>query len=192
MRGRPKRVTAEQAIRRGNPGHRQRKALELAAEMEGPGDAAVIEPPAHLAPEVREIWKDYASSRVGAATIRQSDAFALERLCTYVHEWIDATLQLRDAHGRLRLVERQQRKGYGTVSKVKAEVRVRAQLEAAIRSLETQFGFTPASRSAVLERIARIRDPERHPSATDPRPPANGSPAMPASPIGSLGGGKPH
>ena len=197
-RGRPKRITADMALRRGNPGYRIVRTLRAAAEMAGPEEVDPIEAPEHLPPEVREIWRVYSSTPVGQSILRTSDRFALERLCTYVFEWAVLTRSLSDARGRLRLVERGMLAGYGMVAKIGAYVRMRAQIEASIRSLETAFGFTPASRASVLERLCNVlHDPSapRRAFRETENMDDKGRQPMPSSPIGVIGGpprGKPN
>ncbi len=191
MRG-PARRSAEMELRRGNPGKRSRRKLEAAAAPTT--DPQAIAPPEYLSEAVKKIWQTYINSSVGQSILKAGDLPALERMCTYLHEWRVCTFALHDHRTPtgLRMFTREKRT-YGTVTKIRPEFTTRQGLEDKIRALEAKFGATPSDRARVMHGLADIRDPVKPPLSAPPGsqsatgPAADGIPDAPSSPIGTLG-----
>jgi hypothetical protein len=74
----------------------------------------------------RRIWDAVLSTAIARQPFRASDTFALACFCVMMHEWVVLTEAMRDARtpGKVRLIERQKRQNYGTVSRPRAEAQV--------------------------------------------------------------------
>lgn len=185
----PKRKPAEKEHRLGNPSKRKRAAIDAAA---APSATPELLPPAHLSDGVREVWNAYITTPIGQTIVKAGDLPALERLCTYTWEWriMTAALQDKRCTSGLRLTHTSKRERYGTVTKIRPEFHLRAQLEDKIRQLEASFGANPSARAKVMHDLAETRDKTRPQIPSPPQSPtvaAKSAPPPPSSPIGTIG-----
>ena len=129
---------------KGNPGKRPLNLHEPRPRVRLP------QAPSHLGPEAKKEWRRLGRLLVSMGVMTEADAGALALLCTSWARWIEAEEQLR----RYGIVIKSP-SGYPIQSPYLSIAR---QAMAEVRSLLSEFGLTPASRSRVS--AAPIEDEE--------------------------------
>lgn len=185
-------MPAEKAIKLGNPGKRPRKSLAAAARPDQPAPPEINAPPCPLTlgPAGRLIWAalfDYLDRR---QQLKYGDHHALARLCKMYEEQDLLYAACRNRRGAFSPTYRTKTTTGATKIVVRPEYRLANEMKPAILALEREFGLTPSSRAAVVQKLAEARDPERPqttPGAAARRPDAAAQPdAPPPLAVGGL------
>jgi len=204
----PRRKPAEIEAKQGNPGKRAKRVVEaaLAAEKAASGASVappvaeeVIVPPADLDPLAAPFWREASRWLMLTGRLKGVESYSLARYCEYYAVWRAARESLRDKRTRSGIRTTYTTKSaHGTMQRQRPEWRTMLDCEREMRQLGDRFGLTPAARASLLSRLAEVRDPDGpKPNGTEAtgaaaavarsQPPAPGT-----SPIGMLGGRKPH
>jgi P27 family predicted phage terminase small subunit len=114
------------------------------------------QPSFSLSDEGRAIFVKIAESARDLGYITASDMPAMTRYAEYLSMWVEASRVLRPEKdgGEGLYVNTVMTDGENTMKRLHPAFRVMSTNETRIAALEAQFGFTPAARYAILQRLA--------------------------------------
>ena len=136
------------------------------------------------------IWHDLHGQLVRLNILKSTDETTFAMLCRKFAEWVWATRKL-DQEGYYYTTSSEH---VGELKRPHPALRFRKEAEQTIRHLGEAFGLTPSARQRIFHQLAAR-------AAEQPKLPVGGGapseaqapqPMAPTSPIGILGGGKPH
>lgn len=157
----PRKKPAELALRQGNPGRRSRKGLEAAAAIASgsTSDHADFPPPPDLDEAAIPFWRQSVAWLTSQNMLKGVEPHALARYCEYYAMWRNARSAMSDRRARSGIRATYETKTqHGTMRRVRPEWKIMMDCERELKQLGDRFGFTPAARASLFQRLAEARD----------------------------------